>query len=78
MVMSKETYREIVSRYSSLLLTEDDETDALDFAHDLLCAEADATAEKYPYATNSIGRLEAAAHEVFQLAGDIGSEEFES
>jgi len=76
MVMSKETYQKIVSRYASLLLTEDDAVDALDFAHDILKAEAVALIEKCPYATRTIDRLEEAAHEAFQLAGDVANEEF--
>lgn len=32
---------------------------------------ADKTKEKEPYATNSIDRLESAAHEVFSLAIDL-------
>lgn len=76
MVMSKEAYDEIVSRYASLLLTEDDAADALDFAHDILNAEADALKEKCPYATGTIYRLESAAHEAFVLSLDIADEDF--
>ena len=76
MVMSKEAYDEIVCRYSSLLLTEDDAADALDFAHDILNAEADALKEKCPYATGAIDRLESAAHEAFRLSLDISDEDF--
>ena len=76
MVMSKQTYDEIVSRYASLLLTEDDAVDALDFAHDLLNAEADALKEKCPYATRTIDDLEAAAFRLSCTASEIGNEEF--
>lgn len=76
MVMSKETYRNIVSNYSSLLLTEDDAVDALDFAHDILNAEADACREKCPYATRTIDDLEAAAFRLSDMGSDIANEEF--
>ena len=48
MTLSKETYQKIVSRYSSLLLTEDDAVDALDFAHDILNAEDRGKSEFIP------------------------------
>lgn len=76
MVMSKETYQKIVSRYASLLLTEDDAVDALDFAHDLLNAEADAIKEKEPYATRTVDELESAAFRLNDLASDIDNEDF--
>lgn len=76
MVMSKETYQKIVKRYSSLLLTEDDAADALDFAHEILNAEADALKEKFPYATRTISDLEAAAFQLSCMGTDIGNGEF--
>ena len=76
MVMSKETYQRIVSRYSSLLLTEDDAVDALDFAHDLLNAEADALKEKCPYATRTIDDLEAAAFRLSCACSEVENKEF--
>lgn len=76
MVISKEAYDKIIRRYSSLLLTEDDAVDALDFAHDILNAEADATKEKYPYATRTIDDLEAAAFRLSCMATEISNEEF--
>lgn len=76
MTLSKETYQKIVSRYSSLLLTEDDAVDALDFAHDILNAEADALKEKCPYATRTISDLEAAAFRLSCMGSDIANEEF--
>lgn len=76
MVLSKEAYDKIVRRYSSLLLMEDDAVDALDFAHDILNAEADATKEKYPYATRTIDELESAALRLSCMATEIGNEEF--
>ena len=76
MVLSKEAYDEIVRRYSSLLLTEDDAVDALDFAHDILNAEADALKEKVPYATRTIDELESAAFRLSCMATEIGNEDF--
>ena len=75
MVMSKQTYDEIIRRFSSLLLTEDDAVDALDFAHDLLNAEADALKDKCPYATRTIDDLEAAAFRLSCMAIEIGNDE---
>ena len=76
MVMSKQAFDEIVRRYSSLLLTADDAVDALDFAHDLLNAEADALKEKCPYATRTIDDLEAAAFRLSCACSDIENKEF--
>lgn len=76
MVLSKEAYDEIVRRYSTLILTEDDAVDALDFAHDILNAEADASKEKYPYATRTIDELESAAFRLSCIGTEIGNEDF--
>lgn len=77
MYISKEKLTEIRKNYSTLIITDDDVTDALNFVHDILCAEADATKQKAPYATVSIDRLEKAAHEVFSASGDIECEIFD-
>lgn len=71
MSMSKEKFQEIKQRYSSLLILDDDISNALDFVHDLLCAEADAVKASEPYATNTIKRLEDAAYEVFEIAQEV-------
>lgn len=76
MTLSKAAFKKIVSKYDTLLLMEDDPVSALDFAHDLLNAEADALKEKYPYATRTIDDLEAAAFRLNDLASDISNEEF--
>ena len=76
MTLSKAAFKEIVSKYDTLLLMEDDPVSALDFAHDLLNAEADALKEKYPYATRTINDLEAAAFRLNNLASDVFNEEF--
>lgn len=70
MSMSKEKFQEIKQRYNSLLM-DDDVSNALDFVHDLLCAEVDAVKVSEPYATNTIKRLEAAAYEVFEIAQEV-------
>lgn len=69
--ISKEKFNEIKQRYSSLLILDDEPVMALDFAHDLLCAEADAIKEKEPYATKTIDRLESAAYEVYEMAQEV-------
>ncbi len=71
MSISKEKFNEIKKRYSTLLILDTDPGEALNFVHDLLCAEADAIKESEPYATASIRRLEAAAYEVFGLVNEV-------
>lgn len=71
MSISKEKFDEVKSRYSTLLILEADPIEALNFVHDILCAEADAIKEKEPYATASIKRLESAAYEVFALGQEV-------
>ena len=76
MTLSKAAFKEIVSKYDTLLLMEDDPVSALDFAHDLLNAEADAISKKYPYATHTIADLTDAIFRLNDLASDISNEEF--
>lgn len=71
MSITKEKLDEIRKRYRSLLVLDADAEEALNFAHDLLEAEADAVKAQEPYAVNTIQRLEAAAYEVFSLAQEI-------
>lgn len=71
MTLTKEKLEEIKRRYSSLILTDSDVEDAIDFVYDILTAEADAIKAEYPYATNSIKRLEDAAHEVNEIKWNI-------
>lgn len=68
MEITVDKLREILSRY--YLVTERDVEDALSFTKEILEAEADAIKEKYPYATNTVSRLNAAAYEVFNLIGE--------
>lgn len=76
MVLSKEAFKKIVSDFPTLLVTEDDPSEALNFAAAVLEAEADAMRQKIPYAFNSIDRIESALHEVYELARDADNEEF--
>lgn len=76
MYMPKEKLTEIRKNYSTTIVTDDDVIAAFEFVHDVLCAEADATRDKAPYALNCIGRIEKAAQEVNTAASDIESEIF--
>lgn len=66
MNISKEELTRIV-RNSGICFDYEDIAKAMLVAHEVLCAEADATKEKEPYATRSIEELEKAAYLVFQL-----------
>ncbi len=74
MEMTKATLQEIVKKHNTLILVEDDLFDAIDLVWELLCAEADATQEKYPYAWRTIDNLEKAAYIVHELGYDISNE----
>ena len=76
MYITKEKFEKICKRYDGLLIVDGDAVKALNFVHDLLAAEADATKEKEPSATNSIKRLEEAAYEVFSISGEVDWQEF--
>lgn len=49
----------------------EDTEEILYAVHDLLIYTADKTREEEPYAINSIDRLEKAAYEIFNLAGEM-------
>ena len=69
--MSEDKFREICNDYSTTILDDGDISNAFWIVHDLLLAEAEAIKIKEPYATNTIDRLEKAAHEVFMMESDI-------
>lgn len=77
MTLSMDAYENIVKKYPSLLVTEDDPADAFHFVHDVLCSEADAIREKVPYATRTIEDLEAAAYQVWSIGNDAEIDSFE-
>lgn len=60
-----ENLKEIMSKH--LICSVDEALEAIEFVCDLLEAQADETRVKEPYATNSIQRMESAAHEAFEL-----------
>lgn len=60
----------------SLRRSNSDVGDALEFVQELLEAEADALKEKCAYATRSIAEMESAAHQVFEMQGEIEDEQF--
>lgn len=76
MYITKEKFEQICKNHSSLLVLDSDISEALEFVHELLCAEADALKEREPYATNSIKKLNDAAYQVFEVCGEIENEEF--
>lgn len=65
MYMTKQKFDEIKKRHSTLLILNDDTSEALEFVQELLEVEADALKEKCAYATRSIAETESAAHQVF-------------
>ncbi len=76
MVTSKEAFKKIVKEFNTLLVVDDEPAEALWFAVAVIGAEIDAQKKKSPYATRSIDRLEAARHELCDLARDCENEEF--
>ncbi len=76
MVTSKEAFKKIVKEFNTLLVVDDDPAEALWFAVAVIDAEINAVKDKCPYATRSIDRLEAARHELCDLARDCENEEF--
>lgn len=77
MYISKEKLTEIRKNHSTNIITDDDVVAAFEFVHDVLCAEADATRDKAPYALTCIGRIEKAAQEVNSITSDIECEIFD-
>lgn len=76
MYMTKEKFDEIRKNHSTLLILDDDVSEALEFAQELLEAEADALKEKCAYAVRSIADTENAAHQVFDMRCEIENGEF--
>lgn len=74
MYMTKEKFDEIKKRHNTLLILDDDTSEALEFVQELLEAEADALKEKCAYATRSIAETENAAHQVFDMRREIENE----
>lgn len=76
MYMTKDKFDEIKRKHNTLLIMDDDTSEALEFVQELLAAEADALKEKCAYATRSIKEMESAAHEVFSMIQEIEDEQF--
>lgn len=76
MYMTKQKFDEIKKRYPTLLVLDDDVTEAFDFVWDMLTAEADALKNKCAYATRSIAKMEEAAYQVYDMQNEIENEEF--
>lgn len=64
----REKFNEILKEHG---IYGEDAEDVLNAVHDMLTYVADETKENEPYATNSIDRLEMAAHEVWNLSTDL-------
>lgn len=77
MYMSKQKFNEIKQKHNTLLIMDADVSEALEFVQELLEAEAVALKEKCSYATRSISDMESAAHQVFDVQGEIENEQFE-
>lgn len=77
LTMTKEKLNEIAGRYSYLLVEPEDMELACRFAWEVICAEYDAVKEQYPYARNTLERLETAEHIVYDIYSDIETYSFE-
>ena len=73
MYMTKEKFDEIKRKHNTLLIMDDDTSEAFEFVQEL---QADALKEKCAYATRSIKEMENAAHEVFSMLQEIEDEQF--
>ncbi len=71
MYMTKQKFDEIKRKHGTLLIMDEDTSEALAFVHELLEAEADALKEKCAYATRSIADAESAAHQVSDMRHEI-------
>ena len=67
--MTRAAYEAVREKYDSVLLSHDDDYEVLCFVRDLLEAEVTHLKATEPYATNTIHRLECAAHDVYELSG---------
>ncbi|MBR4855444.1 MAG: hypothetical protein IKU94_02335 [Bacteroidaceae bacterium] len=76
MYLTREQFEALREKYSNLLIMDHDVRDALNFAHDLLAAEADALQAREPSATVTIDRLNKAAYEVFDICQNVERESF--
>lgn len=76
MYITKKQFEALRQKYSNLLIMDSDVRDALNFAHDLLAAEADAIEAQEPTATVTIDRLNKAAYEVFDICQSVENENF--
>lgn len=64
----REKFDQILKKYN---IYEEDVSDILNAVYDMLVFVAEETKRNEPYATNSIERLESAAHEVWNLTTDL-------
>lgn len=76
MYMTKEKFDEIKKKYPTLLVLDDDVSEAFKFVQDMLEAEVFALKEKCAYATRSIADMERAAREVNDMQNEIEGNEF--
>lgn len=76
MSMNMETFRGIMGKYRSIILSADDVEEVFHMVHDIFEAEVDAMRINEPYATRTIKRYEDAMAEINYLAYSA-SEAFE-
>lgn len=74
MIMNREKFDELLEKY---VMNDHDAENAFDFVHDVLALEADLTEQKEPGAFNMINRLNNAVYTVFEVCGDISSDNFD-
>ena len=76
MYITRKRFEEIKHKYSTLLVLDTDAEEALNFAQELLEAEADAIKAREPHARASIDRLNQAAYEIFSICNEVGEGDF--
>ena len=70
--MNEPTFRGIIGKYRSIVLSAEDVEDVFDMVYDILEAEADALRIAEPWATVTIGEYEKAATVINSLRSDVG------
>ena len=76
MYITREKMREIQRRHNATVIVDEDILEALSFTLDLLEEEAEALKAAEPYATEVIGRLMEAAHQIRMIQGEIDDDDY--
>lgn len=76
MYMDKKKFDEVRQGHSTLLVLEDDASEAFAFVQEVMEAEAEALKAKCPYATKSIAAIESMARLASDMQREIDDNEF--